>query len=97
MDTEFVKWLATLGVGGSLAAFMFIYNKKEMIEYVSKLTMLTEQWRITAETFAGIVKENTASNTKLIVILENQERNSIRKQDIELMITGLIDRKLGRE
>ena len=84
MDAEFIKWFATLGVGGVLAAFMFFFYRKDVKQY-------TEQWKAATEQFMTIVKENTASNAKLISMIETQERNALRKQDIET----LIDRRIG--
>ena len=74
-DPEFVKWISTLGIGGVLAGFMFAFYRKDIKQY-------TELWKITAEQMTNIVKENTASNTKLIVMIENQERNNVRRGDI---------------
>jgi glucose-6-phosphate-specific signal transduction histidine kinase len=79
MDVEFTKWLVTLGVGGVLAGFMFVFYRKDVKQY-------TELWRVTAEQLMNVVKENTASNSKLIALIENQERNMMRKQDIELLL-----------
>jgi len=78
LDPEFVKWIATLGVGGVLAGFMFAFYRKDIKQY-------TELWKTTAEQMVSIVKENTASNTKLILIIENQERNLLRRSDISLI------------
>lgn len=75
MDAEFAKWLATLGVGGVLAGLMFMFYRKDIKQY-------TELWRIATEQLTTIVKENTASNVKLIQLIEQQERNHIRKEDI---------------
>lgn len=83
MDPEFTKWLATLGVGGILAGFMFMFYRKDVKQY-------TELWRTTAEQLMTVIKENTASNTRLILLIENQERNSFRKSDVE----ALVDRRL---
>lgn len=77
-DPEFVKWIATLGVGGILAGFMFAFYRKDVKQY-------TELWRITAEQMMVIIKENTSSNTKLIVMIENQERNLLRRGDISII------------
>jgi hypothetical protein len=77
-DPEFVKWIATLGVGGVLAGFMFAFYRKDVKQY-------TELWRTTAEQLMQIIKENTASNSKLIVMIENQERNNLRRTDIALI------------
>jgi hypothetical protein len=79
MDAEFTKWLVTLGVGGILAAFMFTFYRKDVKQY-------TELWRMTADQLMGVIKENTASNVKLIGLIESQERNILRKQDVELLL-----------
>lgn len=79
MDSEFVKWLATLGVGGVLAGLMFMFYRKDVKQY-------TELWKTATDQMMGIVKENTASNTRLISLIETQERNSIRKEDIAMLI-----------
>jgi hypothetical protein len=78
-DTEFTKWLATLGIGGILAAFMFTFYRKDVKQF-------TELWRITADQLMTVIKENTASNVKLISMIENQERNAMRKDDILQLI-----------
>jgi hypothetical protein len=78
-EPEFVKWLATLGIGGILAGFIFIFYRKDIRQY-------TELWKITAEQLMIIVKENTASNVKLITLLENREQNQLRIADIEKLV-----------
>jgi len=82
IDTEFSKWLVTLGIGGVLAAFMFVFYRKDVRQY-------TDLWKIATDQMITIVKENTASNIRLISLIETQERNMLRKSDIE----SLIDRK----
>lgn len=79
MDAEFAKWLATLGVGGVLAGLMFMFYRKDVKQY-------TELWKTATDQMMLIVKENTASNTRLISLIETQERNSIRKEDLVLLI-----------
>jgi hypothetical protein len=88
MDAEFTKWLVTLGVGGILAAFMFTFYRKDVKQY-------TELWRSTADQLISVVKDNTASNVKLITMLESLERNTIRKQDIEQIVDSRV-RDYGR-
>ena len=82
VDAEFTKWLVTLGVGGVLAAFMFTFYRKDVRQY-------TELWKSTSDLLVGVVKENTASNTKLISLIESMERNTMRKSDIESLIHQL--------
>jgi hypothetical protein len=92
-ESEFAKWLVTLGVGGVLAGFMFVFYRKDIKQY-------TELWKAQSERMDSlinvvmlIVKDNTASNVKLITMLEAQERNSIRKDDIE----GMINRRFTND
>lgn len=67
MDADFVKWFATLGVGGILAAFMFFFYRKDVKQY-------TDLWKGQAEALIVVVKENTASNTKLIMLIDALHR-----------------------
>lgn len=83
VDAEFAKWLATLGVGGVLAGIMFMFYRKDIKQF-------TDLWKLTTDQMVVIVKENTVSNTKLISLIESQERNMIRKEDIAHMV----DRRL---
>lgn len=80
-----LQWFASLGVGGILAAFMFLLYRKDMKEIISQL-------KITVNELISVVKENTASNTKLIHMIESQERNTLRKADL----LELIDRRANQ-
>jgi hypothetical protein len=77
-DPEFVKWIATLGVGGILAGFMFGFYRKDIKQF-------TELWKHTAEQMMIIIKENTASNVKLIHMIEEQRMNQIRRSDLAIL------------
>ena len=79
MDPEFGKWLATLGIGGVLAGFMFMFYRKDVKQF-------TELWKATTDQLITVVKDNTSSNTKLISLIESQERNTMRKEDIAAII-----------
>lgn len=63
MDNEFIKWLATLGVGGALAGFMFMFYRRDVKAY-------TDEWRHQSDVLMQVVKENTASNTKLVAVID---------------------------
>lgn len=84
MDAEFTKWLATLGVGGVLAGLMFMFYRKDVKQY-------TELWKTATDQLISIVKDNTVSNTRLIALIETQERNALRKEDI----AALVERRLS--
>lgn len=87
--TEFAKWLITLGVGGVLAGFMFVFYRKDMKSY-------TELWKNSTELLMGTIVKNTESNVKLIALIENQERNALRKEDIQFMIDRRV-REVNKE
>ena len=67
MDPEFLKWLASLGVGGAIATVIFHWYRKDVKLY-------TDQWRGQSEMLIGVVKENTSSNTKLITVIDGLQR-----------------------
>lgn len=64
MDLEFVKWLATLGVGGALAGMMFLVYRKDMRE-------LTAQWRGQTEMLMEVVKDNTQAMTQNTAVVQS--------------------------
>lgn len=87
-DGEIFKYLTSLGVGGAVAALMFVFYRKDIKQY-------TELWKTATDQLMLIVRENTASSTKLITMLENIERNAMRKSDIEVMVSQMLgERKL---
>lgn len=90
LDAEFAKWLATLGVGGVLAGLMFLFYRKDVKQY-------TELWKSATDSLMTVVKENTVSNTRLITLLENQERNALRKADIEAFLEKRIREVRGEK
>lgn len=63
MDAEFSKWLATLGVGGILAAIFYYQARKDAQNFQERLMALHEIERGRTEMLVGIVKENTFSTT----------------------------------
>lgn len=85
VDAEFTKWLVTLGVGGVLAGFMFVFYRKDVRQY-------TELWKTSSEQFMKLVQDNTQVLTKLVTMLETQERNALRKEDIELIVEKRINK-----
>ncbi len=84
MNQEFIQWFATLGIGGVLAGFMFMFYRKDIRQY-------TELWQTVTNQLIILVKEDVSSNTRLITMLENLERNSMRKTDIQEMKKDIRD------
>ena len=78
---EFTKWLATLGVGGTLAAFMFFFYRKDMIADKDRMREVIQRWEAQSQRWdnqAGVrmqvVKDNTESNTRLVGAVESLQR-----------------------
>lgn len=63
MDPETLKYLGSLGVGGTLAVMMFLIYRKDM-------KVNSEQWQGQSEVLMDVVKENTAAITALIQIVK---------------------------
>lgn len=63
MDSELAKWAATLGVGGALAGFIFIFYRKDM-------KMYSQLWQDNTSILVSLVKDQIATNTKLIAAVE---------------------------
>jgi len=83
LDPEFVKWFATLGIGGILAAFMFLFYRKDQ-------QMYSELWKTTSLMLVEVIKDNTASNVELISLIRTQERNHLRMDDLQ----EIVDKRL---
>jgi hypothetical protein len=75
VDNEFIKWFATLGVGGVLAAFMFHFYRKDVRQY-------TDQWRGQSELLIGVIKENTSVLTRLVTVIDALHRRIDREEDV---------------
>ena len=63
MEEELGKWLATLGLGGVLAAFVFWFYRKDSLTH-------TENWRGQTAIMVETVKENTEAICRLGTLLE---------------------------
>lgn len=87
VNTEFAQWLVTLGVGGVLAGFMFIFYRKDVKQY-------TELWKAQADRMDAltrfvteVVLKNTESNVQLITLIEEMKSNQMRKSDLESLLS----------
>lgn len=59
MDQEFVKFLASLGVGGALAGFIYFYQRQDARRH-------GEEWKGQAQLLAGLVANNTTAMVKCV-------------------------------
>lgn len=92
MEPEFAKYLATLGVGGAIAALTLIFYNQLSKRHEDFIKHYTEMFKVLNDQLIVVIKENTQSNTRLIQMLESQERNVLRKDDI----LALIDKYSGK-
>lgn len=66
-NEEFFKYLASLGVGGIIAGLIFAAYRKDVKSY-------TDLWKTMSDALITVVKENTASNTRLTTVVEALHR-----------------------
>lgn len=57
MDQEFIKWLAGLGVGGTIAGLIFFFYRKDVRSAL-------DTWKETALLLTTALKESTAAHTE---------------------------------
>lgn len=62
-EEQFLQWAAPLGVGGVLAAGMFLLYRRDTAVHI-------ENWKGQSQILAGIVERNTAAITALTVQLD---------------------------
>lgn len=61
LDPEFVKWLATLGVGGILAAMMFHFYRTDRQDCAQRHAEHMKRHEATAERLESVVRDNTGA------------------------------------
>lgn len=68
------QWFATLGVGGIVAAFMFMFYRKDVKQYTD---LWKEQSTANASLLAQVmevVRDNTAALTKVVAVVDSLHR-----------------------
>lgn len=75
-DPEFLKYLASLGVGGIIAGLMFMFYRRDVATY-------TAQWKGQSEQLTKVVVDNTAA------ITSNTEVMRSLKEEFQLMTSGM--------
>lgn len=74
MDTEFAKWLATLGVGGTLAAFMFLFYRKDVKQYTELWRAQAEMSRLQTDKLIDVIEKIATVNTQLVLTVDALHR-----------------------
>ena len=63
-NSEFIKWLATLGVGGALAGLMFFWYRKDVLQKCNDCENREDQ-------LIEVIKSNSASHEKLALSMQS--------------------------
>lgn len=66
MDGEFLKW--SVGQGGLAIAFMVLFHF-----YRQDVKRYTDSWKDQSNALLTVVKENTASNTRLVASTDSMQ------------------------
>lgn len=69
-----LQWFATLGVNGILAGVMFYFYKQLNERFTEYAKQQTEQQRAQTTLLVEVVRENTASNTKVVTMVDAMHR-----------------------
>jgi hypothetical protein len=73
--TEFqAQWFATLGVGGIVAAFMFMFYRNDIKKYTDMWKEQAEQNREVVRQVLEVVKDNTSMLSRLVGTVESLHR-----------------------
>jgi uncharacterized membrane protein len=70
MDPEFLKYLASLGVGGILAGVIFYFHTKITDAHRSDLKGIIAAQQSREDALLRKLDENTVSNTRLIAVID---------------------------
>lgn len=68
LSPEFLRYLASLGVGGALAGMLFFFYRRDVRSY-------TELWKTMSDTLLEVVRDNTKAiteNTEMVKSLHKR-------------------------
>lgn len=74
MEQKQIEWFATLGVGGIVAAFMFMYYRRDVKYYTELWKEQAESNREVIKQMLGVIRDNTEALTKLVSVVDSLHR-----------------------
>lgn len=77
---DFWQFIASMGVGGVLAAYIFYVSNKNQKEHVETVKGWTEIERGRTDMLVGVVKENTSNTAKNNTLLDALHRRLDRDE-----------------
>lgn len=76
MDQEFLRFLAPMGVGGVLAAFIFYFYRRDLTrDHAQDITRLMNGAIVTKEERGELIRVISANTQALIAVAENVKQN----------------------
>lgn len=82
-DPEFYRFLASLGVGGAIAAILFFFYRKDVRSYTELWREATNEARAQTVMMVEVVKENTAAFTQNTEVVRSLHKRLDRLEDAE--------------
>lgn len=80
-DTQFIQWATSLGVGGVLAAGMFLYHRRDMKGYTQTLEKLCSQWEKHDEALMAVIADNSAAMARNTATIDALHRRFDRTEE----------------
>jgi len=78
IDVEFSKYLASLGVGGSMAALLFFFYRRDVKQF-------TELWQASTKELLAVVREVISVMRENTLVLESLHRRVDRLEMLRLV------------
>jgi hypothetical protein len=74
MDQVQLEWFATLGVGGIVAGFMFLFYRRDMKQFTQQWIEESKLNRETLNQVMSVVRDNTIALTKVLTTIDSLHR-----------------------
>lgn len=68
------QWFATLGVGGIVAAFMFMFYRRDVKQYTDMWKEQSQANTRVVSQVMDVVRDNTAALTKVVTVVDSLHR-----------------------
>jgi len=74
LDQNTIQWFTTLGVGGVVAAFMFMFYRKDVKQYTDMWKDQSASNERVLSQVMDVVRDNTAALTKVVAVVDSLHR-----------------------
>ena len=83
VETDFIKWLGTLGVGGAVAGVVMYFYHRLAESHAQTYEELTERWEKMTEDLRLVVKENTTAFVKALEMIASMQKQIDRWDGVD--------------